>query len=285
MRVLFPSNPSITLRVIEPGRPTMILGRTDLGICMHPRRRRRQDFSPELWRPNRRTMSPEGRLLATTTSDRLFQGVRTRRRAIRVPIPESEADVRKLNCRENPQVALLGVPVEIGASQAGTLMGPAAFRTAGFAPRARSNSDLTSKTTAISGSTAGLARMATPPDNAKYYDESRPGFDRSANAPVLLARSGAIPIFMGGDHSLSMGSVNGVARYWREQGPRRFSCCGSMPMPTTTRRKRPSPATCTACRRRSCAANPALTICSASSRAPHRPRSAGPVRDQLDRSA
>ena len=33
-----------------------------------------------------------------------------------------------------------------------------------------------------------------------------------------LARSGAVPIFMGGDHSLSMGSVNGVARYWQEMG-------------------------------------------------------------------
>jgi arginase len=33
-----------------------------------------------------------------------------------------------------------------------------------------------------------------------------------------IARTGAIPIFMGGDHSLSMGSVNGVARYWQEQG-------------------------------------------------------------------
>ncbi|MGH6764005.1 MAG: arginase, partial [Bradyrhizobium sp.] len=32
-----------------------------------------------------------------------------------------------------PRVALLGVPVEIGASQAGTLMGPAALRTAGIA--------------------------------------------------------------------------------------------------------------------------------------------------------
>jgi arginase len=31
-----------------------------------------------------------------------------------------------------------------------------------------------------------------------------------------IARSGALPIFMGGDHSLSMGSVNGVARYWQE---------------------------------------------------------------------
>ncbi len=33
-----------------------------------------------------------------------------------------------------------------------------------------------------------------------------------------IARTGAFPIFMGGDHSLSMGSVNGVAHHWREQG-------------------------------------------------------------------
>ena len=33
-----------------------------------------------------------------------------------------------------------------------------------------------------------------------------------------LARSGAVPVFLGGDHSLSMGSVNGVARHWHEQG-------------------------------------------------------------------
>ena len=47
-------------------------------------------------------------------------------------------------------------------------------------------------------------------------------------------------------------------------------------MPTTTRRRRRSPATCTACRRRSCAASPASTACSASE-----PRaSIGP--DQLD---
>ena len=31
-----------------------------------------------------------------------------------------------------PRIALLGIPIEIGASQPGTLMGPAALRTAGI---------------------------------------------------------------------------------------------------------------------------------------------------------
>ncbi len=39
----------------------------------------------------------------------------------------SEPDVKQ------PRIALLGIPIEIGASQPGTLMGPAALRTAGIA--------------------------------------------------------------------------------------------------------------------------------------------------------
>ena len=40
-----------------------------------------------------------------------------------------------------PRIALLGVPIEIGASQLGTLMGPDALRTAGIGgpPNVRNN--------------------------------------------------------------------------------------------------------------------------------------------------
>jgi arginase len=37
-----------------------------------------------------------------------------------------------------------------------------------------------------------------------------------------LARSGAVPIFLGGDHTLSMGSVNGIARHCKEVGRELF---------------------------------------------------------------
>ena len=40
------------------------------------------------------------------------------------------SDVNEPN---QPRIALLGVPIEIGAAQAGTLMGPDALRTAGIA--------------------------------------------------------------------------------------------------------------------------------------------------------
>ena len=117
---------------------------------------------------------------------------------------------------EIPRIALLGVPIEIGASQAGTLMGPAALRTAGIARvleqlglAVEDHGDLTRPVTVLSNE--------PPPVNAKYYDEIKDWVRLISERAWQIAGSGAIPIFMGGDHSLSMGSVNGVARYWQQQ--------------------------------------------------------------------
>ena len=55
------------------------------------------------------------------------------------------------------------------------------------------------------------------PANTKFYDEVKTWTRAVSERAYWLAHSGAIPIFMGGDHSLSMGSINGVARYWKER--------------------------------------------------------------------
>ncbi|MGH6741747.1 MAG: arginase family protein, partial [Bradyrhizobium sp.] len=117
----------------------------------------------------------------------------------------------------NPKVALLGVPVEIGASQAGTLMGPAALRTAGIA-RVLEQLGLAVEDHGDLATPAAASTDAPPPANAKYYEEIKAWVRALSERAWQLAGSGAIPIFMGGDHSLSMGSVNGVARHWREKG-------------------------------------------------------------------
>jgi arginase len=119
------------------------------------------------------------------------------------------------------RIALLGAPIEIGASQRGTLMGPAALRTAGLSTvldalgfEVEDHGDI-----AI-GEAPGLADA--PPDNARHYREIQRWIRMLSARAYELARSGALPIFLGGDHSLSMGSVNGLARYWREQGRELF---------------------------------------------------------------
>ena len=118
---------------------------------------------------------------------------------------------------ENPQprIALLGIPIEIGASQAGTLMGPAALRTAGIARVLEQLGHAIEDHGDIAKPV--IATADAPPANAKYYDEVNAWIRVLSERAFAIARSGAIPIFMGGDHSLSMGSVNGVARYWQQE--------------------------------------------------------------------
>lgn len=119
------------------------------------------------------------------------------------------------------KIAVLGVPIEIGASQRGTLMGPAALRTAGLLTvleeldfAVEDHGDLT---------VAGVAALEdTPPENTRHYREIQRWIRTISARAYDLAKTGAIPIFLGGDHSLSMGSVNGVARHCREQGRELF---------------------------------------------------------------
>ena len=119
------------------------------------------------------------------------------------------------------KIAVLGAPIEIGASQRGTLMGPAALRTAGLLTvleeldfAVEDHGDLTV------GGVAALQDI--PPENTKHYREIQRWVRIISARAYDLAKTGAIPIFLGGDHSLSMGSINGVARHCREQGRELF---------------------------------------------------------------
>ena len=119
------------------------------------------------------------------------------------------------------KIAVLGAPIEIGASQRGTLMGPAALRTAGLLTvleeldfTVEDHGDLT---------VDGVAPLTDiPPENTKHYREIQRWIRTISARAYDLAKTGAIPIFLGGDHSLSMGSINGVARHCREQGRELF---------------------------------------------------------------
>jgi len=116
-----------------------------------------------------------------------------------------------------PRIALLGIPIEIGASQRGTLMGPDALRTAGIG-RVLEQLGFAVEDHGNLAIAAASSADGPPPANARYYDEIKGWIRALSERAFGLARSGAIPLFMGGDHSLSMGSVNGVARYWQQQG-------------------------------------------------------------------
>ncbi len=116
-----------------------------------------------------------------------------------------------------PRIALLGIPIEIGAGQRGTLMGPAALRTAGLGRVLEQLGFMVEDHGDLAPPAISASERASLP-NTKFYGEIKAWMGTVSERAYQLARSGALPIFMGGDHSLSMGSVNGVARHWQAQG-------------------------------------------------------------------
>ena len=101
-------------------------------------------------------------------------------------------------------IALIGAPIEVGTSEPGALMGPAALRTAGLV---RALSDL--------GHTV-IDHGDVVPDGPAGVG----GLDAVAAWTRALSRvvedalaEGALPLTAGGDHSLSLGSIDGVMRH------------------------------------------------------------------------
>jgi arginase len=119
------------------------------------------------------------------------------------------------------RVAVLGAPIDMGASQRGTLMGPAALRTAGLLTLLESlGFEVTDHGDLSVGDMVDLTDA--PPENARHYRDIQRWTRVLSRRGYEVARSGAIPIFLGGDHSLSMGSVNAMARHWQEIGRELF---------------------------------------------------------------
>ena len=113
------------------------------------------------------------------------------------------------------RVSLIGIPTDAGASRRGAVMGPAALRIAELGERltelgyiVEDRGDVAEATGARSGASAAEEIMTLA--------------RRSSAAGRDSLRQGSRPIFLGGDHSISMGSVAGVARHCRDQGRELF---------------------------------------------------------------
>ncbi|MGV3548525.1 arginase [Rhizobium sp.] len=113
------------------------------------------------------------------------------------------------------KIKLIGAPVQEGAGRLGCDMGPAAFRAAGLAGALR---ELGHDVVDLGNvAMAELKRFDHPNKALKNLSETVAWTE--ALAEVAFTESGdALPIFLGGDHSLSAGTVAGMARRAKAAG-------------------------------------------------------------------
>lgn len=112
-------------------------------------------------------------------------------------------------------ITLIGVPLEEGSGRGGCGMGPAALRIAGIA---QALSDLGYHVDDRGDLRPSPATDLPEMDGAKHLPVVG-AFTRAIEAETYAAaHRGTVPVLLGGDHSLSMGSVSGMARHAHEKG-------------------------------------------------------------------
>ena len=104
---------------------------------------------------------------------------------------------------------LIGAPVDSGKHRKGCVMGPDAYRTANL-PQVLS--DLGYDVTDLGNLTAVAATAENVPDNPTELSQTIGWTNQLAEAGVAAFKDG-IPIFLGGDHALSLGSGLAAARH------------------------------------------------------------------------
>jgi arginase len=107
-------------------------------------------------------------------------------------------------------IAIIGAPIDLGADRRGVDMGPSAIRYAGLEASLRG----------IGHDVVDLGNVPSPiaeasdtgADNLKYLQPIVRMAETLADRVSEALDAGRFPLVLGGDHSLSLGSVAGVAR-------------------------------------------------------------------------
>ena len=111
--------------------------------------------------------------------------------------------------------ALIGAPTDVGAADRGTSMGPEALRVAGLGEAiARHVLKVIDR-----GNVGGPPNPAQPPVSG--YRHLAEVFEWNRNVHDAVYRDleqGNLPVLLGGDHSLGIGTISAVARHCRQTG-------------------------------------------------------------------
>jgi len=129
-------------------------------------------------------------------------------------------------------ISIIGVPIDLGANRRGVDMGPSAMRYAGL-HRALAG---------LGHTVSDLGDLVVPGPEASDPGDPRARYLRQIvdvcrelrERVAAAARAGSFPLVLGGDHSLSVGTVSGVRRVYPNTGVIWLDAHGDFNTPETT---------------------------------------------------
>ena len=111
------------------------------------------------------------------------------------------------------RLSLIGAPTDVGAADRGAAMGPEALRVAGLADAlALHGAEVIDR-----GNLAGPPNPGQPAQHGYRHLDEVVAWNRLVHDAVLAELQGArLPVLLGGDHCLAVGSISAVARHCRD---------------------------------------------------------------------
>ena len=115
----------------------------------------------------------------------------------------------------NRNISLIGAPTDVGAGARGASMGPEALRVAGIVGTLQGHGlDVVDR-----GNLVGPSNPWLPPVEGYRHLDEVVAWNRAVHDAMLVELRGKrLPILLGGDHCLGIGSISAVARHCRETG-------------------------------------------------------------------
>ena len=112
-------------------------------------------------------------------------------------------------------VCLIGAPTDVGGGERGASMGPEALRVAGLVEALRGQGAAVHD----AGNLSGPPNPGQPPVGGFRHLPEVAAWNRAVHDAVFAAlKAGQLPVLLGGDHSLAIGSISAVARHCQASG-------------------------------------------------------------------
>ncbi|MEQ8205444.1 MAG: arginase [Woeseia sp.] len=133
-------------------------------------------------------------------------------------------------------VHIINVPLDLGASRRGTDAGPSAFRVAGLSAALKRLGYTVSQETDIP--VPAMETRKTDNASARFKDEILAVCQELASTTLQVMDAGEIPLVIGGDHSIAMGTVSGLSAHFAKAQKRLgliwFDAHGDMNLPESS---------------------------------------------------
>ncbi|MBI4481719.1 MAG: arginase [Acidobacteria bacterium] len=134
------------------------------------------------------------------------------------------------------KVKIIGVPLDLGAGRRGVDMGPSALRIAGIHGKLRE----------LGYAVEDAGNIYVPEAETRHYGDTRAKYQKEvaftcqelSEIVKQVLEEGCIPLVLGGDHSMAIGTIAGVSAFYRPRGQKIgliwFDAHGDANTPDTT---------------------------------------------------